>query len=73
MRSHKQYVQYLSKDNIRCTSGINIRTMFFNLSTIFGSDVSLHNFGGGNTLSAFAETILELIDVLQSGSEIVID
>ena len=47
--------------------------MFFNLSTIFGSDVSLHNFGGGNTLSAFAETILELIDVLQSGSEIVID
>ena len=35
--------------------------------------MSLHNFADDNTLSAFAETILELIDILQSGSEIVID
>ena len=51
--------------------------IFFNLSIndlfFFVSDVSLHNFADDNTLSAFAETILELIDILQSGSEIVID
>ena len=51
--------------------------IFFNLSTndifFFVSDVSLHNFADDNTLSAFAEKILELIDILQSGSEIVID
>ena len=35
--------------------------------------MSLHNFADGNTLYAFAKTILELIDILQSGSEIVID
>ena len=37
------------------------------------SDASLHNFVDGNTLLAFAETNLELIYILQSGSEIVID
>ena len=35
--------------------------------------MSLHNFADDNTISTFAETILELIDTLQSGSEIVID
>ena len=40
--------------------------MFFNLS-----NGSLHNFADENT--CFAETILDLIDILQSGSEIVID
>ena len=39
----------------------------------FVSDVSLHNFADGNTLPAFAERILGLIDILQSGSEILID
>ena len=51
--------------------------IFFNLSIndlfFFVSDVSLQNFADDNTLSAFAETILEMIDVLQSGSEIIID
>ena len=51
--------------------------IFFNLLTndlfFFVSDVSLHNFADDNTLSAFAETILDLIDILQSRSEIVID
>ena len=47
--------------------------IFFNLSINDLSDVSLHNFADGNTLSAFAETILELIDILQSGSKIFID
>ena len=51
--------------------------IFFNLSInnllFFVSEVLLNNFADENTLSAFAETILELIDVLQSGSEIVID
>ena len=51
--------------------------IFFNLSIndlfFFVSNVSLHNFADDNTLSAFAEKILELIDILQSGSEIVID
>ena len=45
-----------------------INDLFF-----FVSDVSLHNFTDGNTLLAFAETNLELIYILQSGSEIVID
>ena len=35
--------------------------------------MSLHNFADDNKLPAFAETILELIDIFQSGSEIVID
>ena len=51
--------------------------IFFNLSIndlfFFVSDVSLQNFANDNTLSAFAETVLEMIDVLQSGSEIIID
>ena len=51
--------------------------MFFKLSIndlfFFVSEVSLHNFANSNTLSVFAKTILELIDVLQSESEIVID
>ena len=51
--------------------------IFFNLSIndlfFFVSDVSLHNFADDNTFSAFAGTILELIDILQSGSEIVTD
>ena len=51
--------------------------IFFNLSInnllFFVSEVLLNNFADENTLSGFAETILELIDVLQSGSEIVID
>ena len=51
--------------------------IFFNLSIndlfFFVSNVSLHNFADDNTLSAFAETILKLIYILQSGSEIVID
>ena len=49
--------------------------VFFNLSVndlfIFVSDVSLHNFANDNTLSAFVETILKLIDILQPGSETV--
>ena len=40
---------------------------------LFVSDVSLHNFANYNTLSAFAETILKLIDILQPRSEIVFD
>ena len=44
--------------------------IFFNLSIndlfFIVSNVSLHNFANDNTLSAFDETILELIDVLQS-------
>ena len=51
--------------------------IFFNLSIsdlfFFVSNVSLHNFPDDNTISAFAETILELIDTLQSGSKIVAD
>ena len=51
--------------------------VFFNLSVndlfIFVSDVSLHNFANDNTLSAFAEIILKLIDILQPGSETVFD
>ena len=40
---------------------------------LFVSDVSLHNFANDNTLSAFAEIILKLIDILQPGSETVFD
>ena len=40
---------------------------------LFVSDVSLHNFANDNTLSAFVETILKLIDILQPGSETVFD
>ena len=50
--------------------------VFFNLSIndlfFFVSKVSLHNFADDNTY-AFAEKILDLIDILQSGSEVVLD
>ena len=39
---------------------LSINDLFF-----FLSDVSLHSFADANTFSAFAETILELIDILQ--------
>ena len=41
--------------------------------SFFVSDVSLLNFDDDNIISPLVETILELIDILQSGSEIVID
>ena len=51
--------------------------IFFNLSinnlSFFVSKVSLYNFTDDNTLSVFAKTVLESIDVLQSGPKIVID
>ena len=31
----------------------------------FVSNISIHNFADDNTLSAFAETFLELIEILQ--------
>ena len=53
--------------------GSILGSIFFNLSIndslFFVFDVSLHNFADDNTLSVFAETILELIDILQPGSE----
>ena len=49
--------------------GAKLGPIFVNLSIndlfFFLSDVSLHSFADGNTFSAFAETILELIDILQ--------
>ena len=54
-----------------------LRPIFPNLSVndlfFFLSGVSIHNFANDNALSAFVKTISELIDVLQSGPEIVID
>ena len=41
--------------------------------SFFVSDVSLLNFDDDNIICPLVETILELIDILQSGSEIVID
>ena len=53
--------------------GSILGSIFFNLSIndslFFVFYVSLHNFADDNTLSVFAETILELIDILQPGSE----
>ena len=55
--------------------GSILGSIFFNLSIndlfFFVSEVSLYNFTDDNTLSAFAKTILELINVLQSESEII--
>ena len=64
--------------------GSILGSIFFNLSIndffcwfacfiFYVSTVSLHNFVNDNTLSTFSETILELIDVLQSRSKMVID
>ena len=41
--------------------------------SFFVSDVSLLNFDDDNIISPLVETILELINILQSGSEIVIN
>ena len=53
--------------------GSILGSIFFNLSIndslFFVFDVSLHNFGDDSTLSVSAERILELIDILQPGSE----
>ena len=83
LSKRKQYVginnTYSSHQKIisGVPQGSILVSIFFNLSIndlfFFVSNVSLHNFADGNTLPAFAETILELIDILQSGSEIVID
>ena len=76
VRINNTYSNY-QKIISRVSQGSILGPIFFNLSMndllFFVSDVSLHNFADDNTLSAFAETILELIDILQSGSEIVID
>ena len=57
--------------------GSMLGPIFFNLTVndlfFFVSDVSLYNFADDSTLSAFVKTILELTDILQSGSKIVID
>ena len=57
--------------------GSILRPIFPNLSVndlfFFLSGVSIHNFANDNALSAFAKTISALIDLLQSGPEIVID
>ena len=83
LSNRKQYVRinntYSNYQKIKSgvPQGSILGPIFFNLSIndlfFFVSDVSLQNFADDNTLSAFAETILEMIDVLQSGSEIIID
>ena len=83
LSNRKQYVRinntYSNYQKIKSgvPQGSILGPIFFNLSIndlfFFVSDVSLQNFANDNTLSAFAETILEMIDVLQSGSEIIID
>ena len=68
--NHQKIISGVPQDSI-------LWPLFFNLSIndlfFFVSDVSLHNFADDSTLSAIAETVLELIDILQSGSKIVID
>ena len=75
VRINNTYSNY-QKIILGVPQGSILGPIFFNLSIndlfFFVSDVSFHSFADDNT-SAFAETILELIDILQSGSEIVID
>ena len=78
LSNRKQCVNIIYKQIISgVPQGSILGPIFFNLSIndlfFFVSDLSLHNIADDNTLSAFAKTILELIDILQSGSEIVID
>ena len=51
--------------------------LLFNLSIndlfFFILIASVHNFAGDNTLSAFAENVSQLINILQSGSEVITD
>ena len=76
VRINNTYSSY-QKMILGVPQGSILGPIFFNLSIndlfFLVSNVSLHNFADDNTLSAFAETILELIDILQSGFEIVID
>ena len=76
VRINNTYSNY-QKIISRVPQGSILGQIFFNLSinnlSFFVSKVSLYNFTGDNTLSAFAKTILELIDVLQSEPEIVLD
>ena len=75
LRINNKYSNYQ-----KIKSGVPQRSIlgpiFFNLtindSFFFVSEASLHNIADDKTLSAFAQIILELIDVLQSGPEIVI-
>ena len=76
VRINNTYSNY-QKIISRVPQGSILGQIFFNLSinnlSFFVSKVSLYNFTDDNTLSAFAKTILELIDVLQSEPEIVLD
>ena len=72
VRIHTTYSNY-QKIISGVPRGSILGSIFSNLSIndplFFVFDVSLHNFADDNTLSVFAETILELIDILQPGSE----
>ena len=75
VRINNMYSNY-QKIILGVPQGSILRPTLFNLLIsdlfFFVSDVSLRNFVDGNALSAFAETILELIDILQLGPEKVI-